>query len=329
MTLPVMVAIMAAKAVAVVLFAMLLAAALTWADRRQGAMMQDRVGPNRAVVFIPRIWAQVGVLGPAVIAVALFLWWVVGNKSIQGAERTSLAILYSHLAIVSLWATGLLIGGHVRRAGVNGSFDRFIAAVPDPRWFFYGGIACHAATVGVQLMLRGTPEGYYLREFGHGAGPALVAFAVLSGALYATAEVGRHDRVGVRLIGLLHVAADGIKSAFKEDLIPPKADRLLHGLAPFVAFFPVLVLLGVVPFGDALCLATEDGSIVGIAQTVTTKDFCGDGVAVPLQVLDFDVGILFYFALAGTGVVGAALAGWSSDNKFSLLGGLRAASQMV
>jgi NADH-quinone oxidoreductase subunit H len=151
----------------------------------------------------------------------------------------------------------------------------------------------------------------------------------MGGAIYAAAVLGRRDRVGLRLIGLLHVAADGIKSAFKEDLIPPKADRLLHGLAPFIAFFPVLVLLGVVPFGDALCLATEDGSIVGIAATVSGKAFCSEGVVVPLQVLDLDVGILYYFALAGTGVVGAALAGWSSDNKFSLLGGLRAAGQMV
>ena len=51
--------------------------------------------------------------------------------------------------------------------------------------------------------------------------------------------------------------------------------------------------------------------------------------AVPLQVADLNVGILYFFAMAGTGIVGAALAGWASDNKFSLLGGLRAASQMV
>ena len=123
MTLPIMVAIMAAKAVAVVLFAMLLAAALTWADRRQGAMMQDRVGPNRAVVFIPRIWAQAGVLVPAVAAVALFLWWVVGNKSIQGAERTSLAILsYSFAASVRCPAASWLNSPATER--------RYVAAMP-------------------------------------------------------------------------------------------------------------------------------------------------------------------------------------------------------
>jgi NADH-quinone oxidoreductase subunit H len=64
-------------------------------------------------------------------------------------------------------------------------------------------------------------------------------------------------------------------------------------------------------------------------MTVPADGSCAGGYAVPLQVLNVDVGILFFFALAGTGVVGAALAGWSADNKFSLLGGLRAASQMV
>ena len=55
---------------------------------------------------------------------------------------------------------------------------------------------------------------------------------------------------------------------------------------------------------------------------------CVEG-AVKLQVVDLDVGLLYFFALAGTGIVGAALAGWASNNKYSLLGGVRAASQMV
>jgi NADH-quinone oxidoreductase subunit H len=68
--------------------------------------------------------------------------------------------------------------------------------------------------------------------------------------------------------------------------------------------------------------------VLQLAETVPREGLCVAG-AVPLQVTDLNIGILYFFALAGTGIVGAALAGWASDNKFSLLGGLRAASQMV
>src|SRR6185295_3797747 len=66
----------------------------------------------------------------------------------------------------------------------------------------------------------------------------------------------------------------------------------------------------------------------GYSPVVPRNGVCAEG-AVPLQVANLNVGILYMFALAGTGIIGAAIAGWSSDNKFSLLGGLRASSQMV
>ena len=153
----------------------------------------------------------------------------------------------------------------------------------------------------------------------------------------------RDERVGLRLLGLLHPAADGLKTAFKEDFIPPNADRFLHSIAPMISFFPALVVLGTVPFGDTLCFggAPEDvklGPITFIKAgrldpRLLLPMVPADGVCaehgLKLQVADLNIGLLFFFALAGTGIVGAALAGWSSDNKFSLLGGLRAASQMV
>ena len=321
-------ALMAAKAAGVVLFTLTLAAVLTWTDRRQGAMMADRVGPNRAVVFLPTRLAQVALVVPALAAVGLFLGWVSEHKA-EGVERTDLAITYTHLAIAALWVTGLGIAGHVRKAGPRSSFDLAIASLGDPRIILYFGLALHAVALIVQGMLRGTDEGRLLREVGYRSGPALLAFAVVAAAGYAAWVIKPRRRVGIRVLGLLHVVADGLKLVFKEDLIPPKGDRLLHGLAAFVGLFPGLVLLGVVPFGDTLCLATEGGDITGVAMTVPAAGGCAEGYAVPLQVLDLDVGILFFFALAGTGVVGAALAGWSADNKFSLLGGLRAAGQMV
>jgi NADH-quinone oxidoreductase subunit H len=125
----------------------------------------------------------------------------------------------------------------------------------------------------------------------------------------------------IRLLGLLHPLADALKFIWKEDFVPPRADKLLHALAPIIALIPPVAALAIIPFGDIfypefwLTTIPRDGSIAGRA--------------VDLQVASIDVGILFIFALAGTGVIGAAIAGYASDNKFSLLGGMRAASQLV
>jgi len=131
-----------------------------------------------------------------------------------------------------------------------------------------------------------------------------------------------------RLAGLLHPAADGVKFFFKEDFMPPKADKLLFSIAPMLVMIPVLCMVMVIPFGDTVCpdwIATtlKDGRLVW--PVVPRSGVCNNGI--DLQVAPLD--ILFYFALGGQGIIGAAIAGWSSDNKFSLLGGLRAASQMV
>ncbi len=137
----------------------------------------------------------------------------------------------------------------------------------------------------------------------------------------------------IRLAGLVHVAADGLKFFFKEDFVPPNADKLLHALAPMLSLFPPVVLMAVVPFGDTLCLdQLRNGHTWAAVErfgTCTTAPSSTALPAVPLQVFDTNVGILYIFALAGMGIVGATIAGWSSDNKFSVLGGLRAASQLV
>ncbi len=323
------------KALFVVMFGMNLAVVLTWVDRRQGAVIADRVGPNRAVVWLPQRLAQGLAVGPALLVAAGIIAYVATTK-VEGSERTGQAVLFSQLAILATWLTGLFIAGRVAARGVNRSapqlifqLDRFFASIGDPRRFFYGGLLVHAVTLLVALTLRGTPLGKNLRDFAYGGGPAVLAFAIVFGAIYLAGGM-TEERVGLRLAGLLHPAADGLKTMFKEDFVPKNADRFLHGLAPFVSFFPVLVVLAVVPFGDTLCFGTKNGhlDLAHLAKVVPREGVCTDG-AVTLQALDFNVGILFFFALAGTGIVGAALAGWASDNKFSLLGGLRAASQMV
>jgi NADH-quinone oxidoreductase subunit H len=140
----------------------------------------------------------------------------------------------------------------------------------------------------------------------------------------------------IRVLGLLHTAADGIKFFTKEDFMPPKADRLLFMLAPMVAMGTVFALLGTIPFGDTICLhefkVGFPNIFVGPAVQrlgVCASDAKSGYFPIELTIAPLAVGLLYVFAIAGQGIIGAAIAGWSSDNKFSLMGALRAASQMV
>ncbi|HEV8130513.1 MAG TPA: complex I subunit 1 family protein, partial [Acidobacteriota bacterium] len=113
---------------------------------------------------------------------------------------------------------------------------------------------------------------------------------------------------GMTLIGLFHPLADAIKMITKEDFVPAGANRLMHTVAPFVALFFALISFAVIPFGDQLWVG---------------------GRPVNLQVANVNVGLLYVFAAMSMGVYGFVLAGWASNNNFSLLGGLRASSQMI
>ncbi len=113
---------------------------------------------------------------------------------------------------------------------------------------------------------------------------------------------------GVRAFGLPHIFADAIKMFFKEDYVPPGGDRFLHTLAPFTAVFFALMSFAAIPFGDSIQIA---------------------GRRVELQVLPLNVGLLFVFAMMSMGIYGTFLAGFSSNNKYAFLGGLRASSQMI
>jgi NADH-quinone oxidoreductase subunit H len=139
-----------------------------------------------------------------------------------------------------------------------------------------------------------------------------------------------------RLAGLLHPAADGLKFFTKEDFMPPKADRLLFTLAPIMAMGMVFTLVGTIPFGDTVCLHEFRVHFPNIFEgpAVPRWGLCSADpkngyFPIDLQVASLGVGILYVFAMSGQGIIGAAIAGWSSDNKFSLMGALRAASQMV
>ncbi len=306
------------------LFCMPVAVLLTWADRRQGAMIADRVGPNRAAIFMPGKLAAFLVFVPALVVASLALGWAWFNK-IEGDTPIALGIVSNQLAVASVWITLFVIAGRIRVRGLSNSFDVFVSALGDPRAILGVGILVNVVLLAVFAMLQGTPAVATLNDISVSSGPAVFAAAVVGGASYAAYNLGRLPRVGLRLAGMLHPVADGLKMIFKEDLVPPSADQFVHALAPLIAFFPVLVVLAVVPFGDALCF--NPSSV--LADLVRQAPAECSGTLIKLQILDVDVGLLFYFALGGTGVIGAALAGWASNNKYSLLGGLRAASQMV
>ena len=109
--------------------------------------------------------------------------------------------------------------------------------------------------------------------------------------------------------GLLQPLADGLKFLFKEDVTPPGADKFLYILAPFLALSLALTTIALIPFGPA---------------TITIL-----GQPTQLIVADVNIGLMFLFAITSIGVYGVALAGWSSNSKYPLLGGLRSSAQMI
>lgn len=119
--------------------------------------------------------------------------------------------------------------------------------------------------------------------------------------------------------GLTHFVADAIKMIFKEDFVPPAANKFLYALAPVLAVAPALVATAVIPFGPALCL--------GKVTEVVPYGSCSQPV--PLQAAQMDAGLLVFFAVSSLSVYGAVLAGWASRNKWALMGGMRASSQMI
>jgi NADH-quinone oxidoreductase subunit H len=145
--------------------------------------------------------------------------------------------------------------------------------------------------------------------------------AVMSDRIGANRAYIRIPYTQVKLIwlGLFHGIADGIKMLVKEDFQPRTTDWYAYAVAPWVVFTPVLLVFGVVPFGGLL----DPGRLVP-----ALADWFG-GRTYPMQIARLDAGLLMVFAFSSMTIIGAMLAGWASANKFSLLGGLRAGSQMI
>jgi NADH-quinone oxidoreductase subunit H len=144
-----------------------------------------------------------------------------------------------------------------------------------------------------------------------------VIFALLTGFAYLTLYERRalariQSRVGPNRAGpqgLLQPIADAVKLIFKEELVPAKADRILFFWAPVITMVPSIILAATIPFGP---------------QNVPLF-----GREISLAVADINVGVLYLMSIASIAVYGIVLAGWSSNNKYAMLGGLRASAQMI
>ena len=144
---------------------------------------------------------------------------------------------------------------------------------------------------------------------------AVLIFLLLMAAYLVLVERKLLGRIQIRYgpnragkYGLLQPFADSIKMMVKEDIVPAAADRTLFLYAPAVVATTALLMFAVIPFGPDITLY---------------------GRTIPLVITDLNVGLLYIFALSSLGVYGAALGGWSSNSKYSLLGGIRAAAQMI
>lgn len=119
------------------------------------------------------------------------------------------------------------------------------------------------------------------------------------------------NRVGP--FGLMQPAADAVKLIFKEDITPDKADKPVYLIAPMVKVIPTLIVLAVVPLGPDIILPWFDGN----------------WYQVPLGLADVNVGVLWILGVTSIATYGIVLAGWSSNNKYAMLGGIRSTAQMI
>lgn len=146
---------------------------------------------------------------------------------------------------------------------------------------------------------------------------ALLKLAALTTWVERKVSALIQDRIGANraaifgfpLAGIINtLVADPVKAIFKEDFVPKGVSAIMHSFAPFLAVLPILLSFAVIPFGPSLYIG---------------------GKEITLQLAHLDVGVLYVFAMGSLAVYGVVLAGWVSNNKFALFGGLRASAQMI
>lgn len=176
----------------------------------------------------------------------------------------------------------------------------------------------------MDTLILGLPVAYYIAMLAKVVVAFVFVLLTVAYATYAERKIIGHMQVRLGPMrtgwhGLLQPIADGLKLFFKEEIIPSQASKFAFLIAPLVALITAFISFAVIPFGN-------------------TVEFMG--YKVPLQiagywdqeldkVFDINVGVLYILAMASLGVYGIVLAGWSSNSKYSLLGGLRASAQMI
>ncbi len=182
------------------------------------------------------------------------------------------------------------------------TFAWYVAAALAESWFKGGGALVNIVTLMVLTVM---------------VFAALLTLAERKWSSMMQDRIGpnRASILGVRAGGLPHFLADAVKFLFKEDFTPARASAFLFSVAPALVFVPAFLLFAVVPVAPPI--------------RTTLHGFLDAPVTVSLQVARPDFGILFIFAFASLAVYGVAIAGWASNNKLALLGGVRAASQMI
>jgi NADH-quinone oxidoreductase subunit H len=141
----------------------------------------------------------------------------------------------------------------------------------------------------------------------------LIILTVVANLVYVERRVSAfiQNRIGPNRVGpwgLLQSPADVLKLFIKEDIVPTNANHFVHTLAPIISITVALVTFAVIPFGNTIDVF---------------------GLHIHLMIADVNIGVLYILALTSLGVYGVTLSGWSSNNKYSLLGGLRSSAQLI
>ncbi|MDD5285057.1 MAG: NADH-quinone oxidoreductase subunit NuoH [Desulfuromonadaceae bacterium] len=176
----------------------------------------------------------------------------------------------------------------------------------------------------MEFLILGLPLMYYAAMVAKVLAAFVFVLLTVAYATYAERKIIGHMQVRLGPMrtgwhGLLQPIADGLKLFFKEEIVPSQASTFAFLVAPLIALIPAFITFAVIPFGGTI-------EVLGYKIPLQIAAYYDTAAH---QVFDVNVGVLYILAMSSLGVYGIVLAGWSSNSKYSLLGGLRASAQMI